>query len=243
MNKFGTLKVKILHNLTESYIAGDKKKIKEILNILKENADFKDLYLFYEEIESVHLDDKEVAKVYVENVERLLKAKMKRVSEYCKEINKKLIGENIEEVEVYKNLDILIEEDNLKNIDKKILSRKNLVDFLTTKKELKESVNVYTNNEHLLHFVLAEKFNNNFEKMLNEEEKTKLNEILIMSNEDLKREFNTLKEEINDKLNDMVLNENDTILKDKLDAVLKESQKMTISKYNYYKLQELRNGL
>ena len=136
-----------------------------------------------------------------------------------------------------------MEEDNLKNVDKKILSRKNLVEHLTTKKELKESKNVYTNNENLLHYVLTEKFNDDFEKMLNEEEKTKLTEILSMSNEDLKKEFNTLKEEVTDKLNGMILTEGDSNLKSRLDTALKESQKMPISKYNYYKLQQLRNGL
>lgn len=243
MTKFGSLKIKILHNLTESYIAGDKKRVKDILKILKENKDFKELYLFYDEIEGMHVDDKEVAKVYVESVEKLLKEKIKKVSKYCKQIDDQLISENIEEVEVYKNLDALMEEDNLKNVNSKILSRKKLIDHLITKKELNESKNVYTNNENLLHYVLTEKFNDDFEKLLSEEEKNKLTEILSMSNDDLKKEFNTLQEEISEKINDMIPTEEDSELKLKLDTALKESKKMSVSKYNYYKLQQLRNGL
>jgi len=243
MTKFGSLKTKILHNLTESYIAGDKKRTKEILKILKENRDFKELYLFYEEIEGMYLDDKEVAKVYVESVETLLKSKVKKVSKYCKQVEKTLTGDYLVEVEVYKNLDSLVEDDSLKNVDKKILGKKKLVEFLTTKKDLSESSNDYTDNEHLLHFVLAERFNNDFEKMLSEEDKLKLSEILSMSNETLENEFNTLKEEVSGKIDDMTLNESDSLIKDKLDLALKESQQMPPTKHNYYKLQQLRNGL
>jgi len=243
MTKFGELKIKILHNLTEAYIIGDKKRVKELLTILKENNDFRELYLFYEEIEKINLDDKEVAKVYVENVEKLLKEKTKKVSKYCKLIDKKLNGENLTEVEVYKILDLLIEEDTLKNIDKKVLGRQKLVEFLTTKKDLVESTNEYTNNEHLLQFVLAEKFNNDFEKMLSEDEKTELSKILSMTTEDLVDGFNTLKEEVRSTLDDMVIVEADTGLKEKLRTTLTETGKMKVTKYNYYKLQQLKNGL
>jgi len=243
MTKFGELKIKILHNLTEAYIAGDKKRIKDILNILKENSDFKELYLFYEEIENIYLDDKDLAKLYVENVEKLLKDKMKKVSKYCKQIDDKFKGDNLTEVEVYRSLDILMEDDSLKNIDKKILGKRKLVEHLTTKREIVESENVYTNNEHLLHFVLAEKFNNNFEKMLNEEEKLKLSGILKMSSADLVNEFTILKEDISDKIANLILEEKDIELKNKLDDALREANKLPITKYNYYKLEQLKNGL
>jgi len=243
MTKFGELKIKILHNLTEAYIAGDKKGVKEILNILKENTDFREMYLFYEEIENIYLDDKDLAKLYVENVEKLLKEKMKKISKYCKQIDGKLKGENLTEVEVYRSLDILMEDDSLKNIDKKILGKRKLVEHLTTKREIVESENVYTNNEHLLHFVLAEKFNNNFEKMLNEEEKLKLSGILKMSSADLVNEFTILKEDISDKIANLILEEKDIELKNKLDDALREANKLPITKYNYYKLEQLKNGL
>jgi len=35
MNKFGALKVKILHNLTEAYIIGNKKEVRKILKLIK----------------------------------------------------------------------------------------------------------------------------------------------------------------------------------------------------------------
>jgi len=243
MTKIGTLKVNILHNLTESYITGDKKNVKDIFSLITENKDFKELYLFYEEIESMYLEDKKLAKLYVENVEKLLKEKVEKVEKYCKNLTEKFPEGNINEVEVYTLLDVLTEDDSLKNIDKKILAREKLIEHLTKKKEITEATNVHTGNEHLLHFVLVERFNNDFDKMLSEEEKTKLSVILSMSQDDLSSKFTSLKEEIDEKLNGMMLNEDEQSVKDKLDNVLKEARELSATKYNYYKLQQLKNGL
>ena len=243
MTKFGTLKIKILHNLTEAYIAGNKKEVKEILKLIKENNEFKELYLFYDEIENMYIDDKEIATLYVESVEKLLKEKSKSISKHCKIIDKKLNGDNLAEVELYSYLDLLVEDDNLRNVDKKIGGKKKLVEFLMTKKDLTESQKTYTSNENLLHVVLVNNFNNEFEKTLSETDKNELKKILSVTSEDLTNNFNILKEEITTKLNNLVEDESDHDLKDKLKTALTETNRMSVTKYNYYKLQQLKNGL
>ena len=243
MTKFGSLKIKILHNLTEAYIAGDKKDVKKILESIKENNEFKELYLFYEEVENMYIEDKEIAKVYVESVEKLLKEKTKRVSKYCTSFNKQLKDGNLVEVELYEYLDLLTEDDSLKNVDKKMLGKKKLVEHLTTKKNPTESADEYTSNENLLHVVLAGEFNTKFEESLTENEKKELKKILSISNEELTYDFNVLQEEICSKLNSMVTEEVDTDVKGKLKTALLETTRMKTTKYNYYKLQQLRNGL
>jgi hypothetical protein len=243
MNNFGTLKVKILHNLTEAYVSGDKKAVKEILSLIKENREFKELYLFYEEVENMYIEDKNLAESYVNNVEKLLKEKTKTVSKFSKSLDKKLIGENLVDVEVYKDLDLLAEDETLKNIDKKIVGKKRLVEHLTTKKELIESNSNFTSNENLLRIVLTTKFNTEFEKNLSEDEKKELKKILSITNEELVNDYNMLKEEVCEKLITMSLLEDDTDLKDKLSNVLTETKRMPVTKYNYYKLQQLKNGL
>jgi len=243
MTKFGTLKVKILHNLTEAYIAGDKKNVKEILGLIKENNDFKGLYLFYEEVEKMYIEDKNLAEAYVDNVEKLLKEKTESVSKFCKSLDKKLSSENMVEVEIYKNLDLLTEESTLKNMDKKMLGKKKLVEHLTTKKTVTESADEFTSNESLLHVVLATKFNTEFEKTLTEEEKKELKTILSITNEELENNFNTLKEELCSKLNVLVTEEKDDEVKGKMKTALTETNRMQTTKYNYYKLQQLKNGL
>ena len=56
MNSFGKIKSKILHKLGESYVSGNKSEMKSILKTIKENKDFKEMYLFYEEIENKHIE-------------------------------------------------------------------------------------------------------------------------------------------------------------------------------------------
>lgn len=242
-NKFGTLKVKILHNLTEAYANNDKQTVKEILGLIRENKEFRELYLFYDEIENMYIEDENVAKVYVESIERLLKEKIKKVSKYCKDFNKKLKVENFYDVELYENLDVITEDDDLKNIDKKILGRKKIIEHLTTKKKIMESSNDYTNNENLLRVVLTNKFNSDFEKSLTENEKKELKEILTITTEDLKNNVNMLKEEISTKINNLMETENDEAILQKLKTVLTETNRTPITKYNYYKLLQLKNGL
>lgn len=240
---FGTLKVKILHNLIEAYTSGDKKAVKDVLGLIKVNDEFKELYLFYEEVEDMYIEDKELAEAYIENVERLLKEKTKSVSKFCKSLNKKLSGDKLVEVELYKNLDLLTEESTLKNMDKKILGKKMLVEHLTTKKTVMESTDEFTSNESLLHVLLTTKFNAEFDKALSEGEKKELKTILSITNEELEKNFITLKEEICDKLDGMSLEENDDTVKGKLKSALTETKRMSPTKYNYYKLQQLENGL
>ena len=95
MKKFGVIKTKILNKLTESYANENKAEIKDILTIIKENKDFKEMYLFYEEIENKYIDDKETAKLYVEGVITILKQQMDDLSTFCTSLNKMINVESI----------------------------------------------------------------------------------------------------------------------------------------------------
>ena len=139
MNKFGIIKSKLLTKLTESYANENKAEIKDILTTIKENKDFKEMYLFYEEIENKYIDDKETAQLFVEGVINILKQQVGDLSNFCTSLNKMINVESINENEVYNSLDTLTENDSLSNIEKKVKAKKKLVEHLTTKKEIKES--------------------------------------------------------------------------------------------------------
>ena len=134
MNKFGIIKTKMLNKLTESYANENKSEIKSILKEIKENKEFKEMYLFYEEIESKYFEDKEVAKLYVEEVSGMLKEKSSDISKFTKTLNEKFGNVEITENELYSTLDQLTENDNLNNIEKKVLAKRKLVNHLVTKK-------------------------------------------------------------------------------------------------------------
>jgi hypothetical protein len=244
MNKFGVLKTKILKKLTESYSNKNKSEVKDILNTIKENKDFKEMYLFYEEIENKYFDDKEIAKLYVEEIQSVLKDKSDKIASFTKKLNTKLKDVEINENELYSNLDFLVQEENLSNVDKKIIAKKKLVEHLITKKEIvKKEETQLVENENLLYAVLANNFNVLYNNSLNESQKKELQGILSLTDEDLEVKISDLKESILGQVGSILNESNDTGLTSKLTKVKDEVNEMKPSKFNYYRLVQLKNGL
>ena len=244
MNKFGIIKSKLLTKLTESYANENKAEIKDILTTIKENKDFKEMYLFYEEIENKYIDDKETAQLFVEGVINILKQQVGDLSNFCTSLNKMINVESINENEIYNSLDTLTENDSLSNIEKKVKAKKKLVEHLTTKKEIKESKDsTLIPNENLLNAVLTNNFNVLYSNTLSEQQKEELKNILSLSQEDLLTKTTELKESIINKVSTLISESNETDLSTKLMKVKDEVNEMFPSKLNYYRLTELKNGL
>jgi hypothetical protein len=244
MNKFGVLKTKILKKLTESYSNKNKDEVKDILNTIKENKDFKEMYLFYEEIENKYFDDKEIAKLYVEEIQSVLKDKSDKIANFTKKLDTKLKNVEINENELYSNLDLLVQGENLSNIDKKIIAKKKLVEHLTTKKEIvKKEETQLVENENLLYAVLANNFNVLYNNSLNESQKKELQGILSLTDEDLEIKIGDLKESILGQVGSILSESKDGDLTGKLTKVKDEVNEMKPSKFNYYRLVQLKNGL
>lgn len=244
MKKFGDIKSKMLTKLTESYSKQNKEEMKSMLNLIKENKDFKELYLFYEEIENKHFEDKEVAQLYVEQISSMLKERKPLDNKFINKLSSTLKDVEINENEVYNSLDMLCEEDSLLNIDKKVLSKKKLVDYLLTKKNVVENTGIkYVENEALLHSVLTNNFNVLYDNTLSESEKDELKNILSLSQEDLTNKTTELKESINLQIENLLKESSTDDLKNSLDKVKEEIKTMDTSKHNYYRLTQLKNGL
>ena len=247
MNKFGIIKSKLLTKLTESYANENKAEIKDILTTIKENKDFKEMYLFYEEIENKYIEDKETAKLYVEGLNTYFGQPMgnwNNLNVFCESLHNKLGNVEIKINELYESLDILSERDSLSNIEKKVIAKKKLVEHLTTKKKITESKDTtLVPNESLLNAVLTNNFNVLYSNTLSESEKEELKNILSISYDDLIIKSNELHESILEKVSTLISESNDIDLTTKLNKVKDEVNQMTTSKYNYYRLTELKNGL
>ena len=247
MNKFGGIKTKLLNKLIESYAKENKAEIKNILTTIKENKDFKEMYLFYEEIESKTISDKETAKLYVEGLSTYFSQPIgnwSNLNMFCESLNKKLGDEEVITNELYESLDILSEKDSLSNIEKKVIAKKKLVEHLTTKKEITESKETtLVPNETLLNAVLANNFNALYSNTLSESQKEELKNILSISYDDLITKSNELAESVIKQVSTLLSESNDTDLSTKLNAVKDEVSQMSPSRYNYYRLNELKNGL
>jgi hypothetical protein len=200
--------------------------------------------LFYEEIENKYIEDKETAKLYVEGVIGILKQQMEDLTTFCTSLNKMINVETINENEIYSSLDVLIENDKLSNIEKKVIAKKKLVEHLTTKKEIKESKDsTLIPNENLLNAVLTNNFNVLYSNTLSEQQKEELKNILSLSHEDVLTKTTELKESIINQVSTLISESNETDLSTKLKKVKDEVNEMFPSKLNYYRLTELKNGL
>ena len=245
MNNFGKIKSKILKKLTEAYAENTlKQNTKNLFKVIKKNKDFKEMYLFYEEIENKYFEDRDTAKLYVEELSLILKQKASKINAFCEVINMSVYDTQIDENQLYDSIDQLLEEDNLTNIEKKVIAKKKLVEHLTTKKQVQEKTKeTYTVNENLLHAVLANNFNILYESSLNDEQKETLKSIISLSDEDVKNKVGEIKESLYNKVNTLLSESTDNSFRDKLTDVKKEMDGMSPTKYNYYRLKELQNGL
>lgn len=245
MTNFGELKTKLLTKLTESYTSKNKNDVKDLVKKLKSNKSLSEMYMFYENIESLNISSKDKAKLYVESIEPILIEKMKSLKKEMKDFGKSLKDVVVESNSLYNDLDILSEETNMHNVASKIDARENLISHLMTekKKEVSEKPSVQIENHSLLNAVLVNNFNIKYADFLNEEQKETFNKIVSMSNEDLINEMNLVKKELNDKLNTLLKESTEDSVTSKLKNVKSEVDKSDFSRYNYYKLIELKNGL
>ena len=245
MSNFGKLKSKLLTKLTESYNSGNKNEIKRLIKKIKSNKNLVEVHNFYEEMENTYFQHIDSAKLYVETLEPHFINRMKLISGDCKDLNKLLKDVVSESNELYECLDILSEENNIHNISKKIESRKKLIDFLVTEKPKKvvEESSVRIDNDSLLNAVLVNNFNIKFSDFLNESQNESFSKIMSMSNEELINEMSLVRTELNSKIENLLGESTDDSMVEKLKKVKSDVNESEITKYNYYKLTELKNGL
>jgi hypothetical protein len=245
MSKFGELKTKLLIKLTESYNSGNKKELKDLIKKLKSNNNLVEVYRFYEDMEKTYIQNKETAKVFVETLEPHFIEKIKSIDSECKKFSKVLKDVVVENNELYECLDVLSEENTIHNIVKKIEYKEKFINFLTTKKEINDNKepDLKIENHSLLNNILVNNFNIKYIDFLNEEQKETFKNIISMTNESLSNEMTTLKMELNKKIENLLNESSESSLVEKLNDVRKQVNESEVSKYNYYKLSELKNGL
>jgi hypothetical protein len=242
--KFGKLKCKILSVLSEEYKNNNKENIGKILKLIKEDKNFKELYLFYEDFEKLSIKE---PKQYLDNLKNILNKKFELVTETSNKIEK-LLPKNIdyEYNSIYEGLDLLAIEFDLNNIVKKNESIELLENHLISEKEeiIEEGEINFTTNENLLKTILVNNFNILYENNLDETEKKLFREIISINKSDLNNNFNLLKEEILKKLDDIILENNDEVLNEKIKEVKKEVLlNSQVNKLNYLKLKDLSNEI
>jgi len=244
MTNFGEFKLKMLTKLTDLYTSKNKVELKNTIKSITSNKTLSEMYTFYENIENLNITSKDKAKLYVESIEPILIEKMKTVKKNLKNFTKELKDIESEKNSLYENLDILSEENTIHNISKKIDARENLIEHLLKEKKQDETPSeIQIENHSLLNAVLVNNFNIKYSDFLSEEQKETFNKIVSMPNDELIKETKNLKKELSSKIDSLIKESSEDTLKDKLKNVMSEINKSDTTKFDYYKLIELKNGL
>ena len=86
-------------------------------------------------------------------------------------------------------------------------------------------------------------FNIKFGNFLNESQRESFSKIISMSNEELINEMSLVRTELNSKIENLLGESTDNEMVEKLKRVKTDVNESEITRYNYYKLTELKNGL
>jgi vacuolar-type H+-ATPase subunit E/Vma4 len=86
-------------------------------------------------------------------------------------------------------------------------------------------------------------FNTKFTDFLNDEQKETFTKIVSMTESELETETQKIKSEINQKIESILKESTDSIMDEKLNKVKEDLNESELTKYNYFKMTELKKGL
>lgn len=233
--KFGLLKSKIEKHLLESYSNNNfKDEIKIFKKLVLEDKKLSKLYHLYDELNKNKGFDKGYAEEYLKE----------SVDVYSNTVPSKKsidllewwIGDVKTENE-YKDIDTyLSKEDTL--IENILSSKKNIIESLTKKEKIQESLNLPL-------YKMVEASNQTIETYLqsiDESERKEIKKILSMNEDEIKQRFNILSEITIEKL-EKTKKDADEETQKQIDDVINKIQKESINHVSYVKLKELNQSL
>ena len=239
MIKFGLLKSKIEKTLLESYSKNTfKSEIKNFKKYVLENKNISKLFYLYDEMTSNKGLNESVVDDYINECitiyeNTINKVKGKEISEISSWVS------GVQSENDYQTIDDLFST-NVLTIESRILSRKSLKESLKKSPAQKKDV---VNLPLSAMVNIANKTINNYVENLNESEKKELIDFLKSDDENLKTEFDTLKESVKSKLNTMKEESEDSQIKSRINETLEKVSNEKYDKLNFFKLKNLNENL
>ena len=232
--KFGELKTLVENKLTSSFANKElRNDVKIFKKILKEDSSFAKMMNNYDVLNENKGLSNDVASFLFD--ETISETKFLKIKEST--INKiKNWAKGIKSENNYKNIDNFIFSKSI-TVEEKFQIKKTIVEGLTKKVVKKDSPNVPIS-------MLVNAANNTIKKhieSLNEEDKTKVLQVL-KSDENLKENYNSLKENTIKKI-ETLISESDESVKNVLVETKNKIEKTEYSKQEYLKLLTLSEGL
>jgi hypothetical protein len=235
MENFGLLKSKIEQKLLESYKNNTFKS--EMVNFKKyvlENKNISKIYYLYDELSSKKGLSKDVVGDYINESINVYENTLSKIKTQDL-VNLKNWISNVKTNNIYESVDNVLSLDVL-NIEKRVLSKKQLSESLTQKKV----ENTSKTNLPLSAMVnIANKTITNYIDGLNESEKKELSSLLSADDKVLNEEFNNMQTKVVEKLSGLKESESDNVVKVKLQETIDKVSNETYNRIGYYKLRNL----
>ena len=237
--KFGILKSKIENVLLESYKNNTfKDELKIFKKLVIENKNFAKIFYLYDELNTpkglnesyVNEFINESIKLYDKSISKITKTELKGLNEWVKNST---VENSYSKIDDLFTNDVLTIESRIKS--KKIISESlRKLPIITTKSiDLPLSTMVSVANKTIKNYIDG----------LNESDKKELISLLSEDDSTLTEKYNSLKENVVEKLNNMKESSDDNSVKSRIDETLSKVLSEKFDKLSYFKLKGLNENL
>jgi len=237
--KFGLLKSKIEKCLVESYTNNTIKRDLFVFDqLVAKNKNINKLYYLYDELSSNKGLNESVASDFINQSIVIYENTINKISKSdLTDLN--LWVSDIKTENTYEDIDNIFSQGVL-TLENKIKSKNIIIENL---KKKEDNVNELKNVSINQMVNIANKTVKNYLSSLNENEKRKLESILLESDQKLKIKYEVIKEDVIDKLMDLKLKETDDDVKSRITETITKVKNENYDKLNYFKLQELNRSI
>jgi len=237
--KFGLLKSKIEKCLVESYTNNTLKRDLFVFDqLVAKNKNINKLYYLYDELSSNKGLNESIASDFVNQSITIYENTINKISKSDLE-DLKLWVIDIETKNNYEDIDNVF-SNNVLTLENKIKSKNLLIENLKKNEKNDEELKNVTITQMVK---VANKTVKNYLSSLSENEKRKLESILLESDEKLKLKYELIKEDVVDKLTELKSKETDNEIKSKITETITKVKNEKYDKLNYFKLQELNKNI
>jgi hypothetical protein len=237
--KFGILKSKIENVLLESYKDNTfKDELKTFKKLVIENKNVAKIFYLYDELNTpkglnesyVNEFINESIKLYDKSISKITKIELKGLNEWVKNST---VENSYSKIDDLFTNDVLTIESRIKS--KKIISESlRKLPIITTKSiDLPLSTMVSVANKTIKNYIDG----------LNESDKKELISLLSEDDSTLTEKYNSLKENVVEKLNNMKESSDDNSVKSRIDETLSKVLSEKFDKLSYFKLKGLNENL
>jgi hypothetical protein len=242
--KFGLLKSKIEKCLVESYTNNTIKRDLFVFDqLIAKNKNINKLYYLYDELSSKKGLNESLASEFINQSIVIYENIINKISK--SEINDlNLWVSDIKTENNYEDIDNVFSQGVL-TLENKIKSKSIVIENLKKKEDNENELKNVSINQIVN---IANKTIKNYLSSLNENEKRKLESILLESDQKLKLKYEIIKEDVLEKLEALLIDHDNTHGKDsevttKLTESINKVKSENYDKLNYFKLQQLNRNL